>query len=317
MHKTLIVRLRNWIGDVVLGIPALKALEAAGFLPVLVGKRWSADLFEAYGWPVHHRADGLRKAVLQYKALATTARADEPGFDTHINALTFATSFSSALEMRMAGLRACGYAYEGRSMLLARAPAITLGGHALTSYWELAQQLLGTNHPPPKEIEYQVSQRHRQLAHATRERHAIKDGYVIICPFAGGTFEKLDKRWPLFAQFNAQLSDFVFKSGRQLVIVPGPGEEAIAQRDYSQAIMLSGVGVGEYSALIEQAALIISNDTGPGHIAAALGRPLISVLGPTKPEQWAPWGSSATILRRWPGWPSVEEVMQASRAAFC
>ena len=35
-------------------------------------------------------------------------------------------------------------------------------------------------------------------------------------------------------------------------------------------------------------------------MAAAVGAPLLSVLGPTKPEQWAPWGPGVTVLRRWP-----------------
>jgi heptosyltransferase II len=312
MQKTLIVRLRNWIGDVVLGIPALQTLAVAGYSPVLIGKRWATDLFEAYEWPVHHRKDGLRNAIGQYKQLAADARLTEPGFDAGINALTFATSFSSALEIRLAGLRACGYAYEGRSMLLAKAPPITLGGHALTSYWQLAQHLLGTSEAPPSEICYRVSDQQRARASAIRTQFHLKDGYVIICPFAGGTFEKLDKRWPLFAEYAKQLAAHAHKLDRQLVIVPGPGEESIALNEFSNALMVRNAGVGEYAALIEQAALIVSNDTGPGHLASALGRPLISVLGPTKPEQWAPWGASAHIVRRWPGWPSVDEVMQAT-----
>ena len=58
---------------------------------------------------------------------------------------------------------------------------------------------------------------------------------------------------------------------------------------------------------------MIANDTGPAHLAAAVGAPLLSVLGPTRPEVWAPWGPSVTVLRRWPEWPSADEVLHAAR----
>ena len=50
---------------------------------------------------------------------------------------------------------------------------------------------------------------------------------------------------------------------------------------------------------------------GPGHLAAAVGTPLLSVLGPTDPAQWGPWGPSASVVQRRPGWPGVREVLLA------
>ena len=73
------------------------------------------------------------------------------------------------------------------------------------------------------------------------------------------------------------------------------------------------MGLGLYAALLEGAALMISNDTGPGHIAAAVGTPLLSVLGPTDPAQWGAWGPRVHNVRRWPGWPSTAEVAAATQ----
>jgi heptosyltransferase II len=56
--------------------------------------------------------------------------------------------------------------------------------------------------------------------------------------------------------------------------------------------------------------LMVSNDTGPGHMAAAVGTPLVSVLGPTAPEQWRPWGERVDTVRCWPAWPQAEDVLQ-------
>ena len=72
--------------------------------------------------------------------------------------------------------------------------------------------------------------------------------------------------------------------------------------------------LGAYAALMEQAALVVSNDTGPGHLAAAVGVPLLSVLGPTVPGHWGAWGPSVHIERRWPGWPAADAILQRTHA---
>jgi heptosyltransferase-2 len=100
-----------------------------------------------------------------------------------------------------------------------------------------------------------------------------------------------------------------------VVLCPGPGEEAvIAHRDHPKAIILEGVGMGAYGALMREAALVISNDTGPGHLAAAVGVPLLSVLGPTEPGLWRPWGPEVHIERHWPRWPQVQEVLHRAES---
>ena len=55
---------------------------------------------------------------------------------------------------------------------------------------------------------------------------------------------------------------------------------------------------------------MISNDTGPAHMAAAVGAPVLSVLGPTLPELWAPWGPTVEVMRKNPGWLSPEDVLE-------
>jgi heptosyltransferase-2 len=74
------------------------------------------------------------------------------------------------------------------------------------------------------------------------------------------------------------------------------------------------VRLGTYAALMADAALMISNDTGPGHMAAAVGAPLVSVLGPTDPEQWRAWGPSVHLLGGRGRWPTRDEVHTATRA---
>jgi heptosyltransferase-2 len=80
--------------------------------------------------------------------------------------------------------------------------------------------------------------------------------------------------------------------------------------------VLPRVDLGTCAALMQQAAVMVSNDTGPGHLAAAVGAPLVSVFGPTEPGHWGAWGPTVNVVRHWPRWPTVEEVWAAVNAAI-
>ena len=309
--RPLIVRLRNWIGDVVLGVPALHLLQRHGFDLHLVARGgWAPALMAGHPWTVAVQPDGLRPRVAQLRDLRARCAQEDPGFNQRENALSLPHSFSSALELRLAGLKAVGYNQEGRRLLLARAEPITYGGHALTSYWALACRFLRIDEPAPAAIRLAVAPEQQAAARAELAAQGVHGRYIVICPFAGGTFEKLDKTWPDFPAFTRVAKAL----GLPLVVYPGPKELDAARRDHADAVVLPSANVGTYKALLAGAALVISNDTGPAHIAAAVGTPVLSVLGPTKPEQWAPWGPQVQVLRHWPRWPTVAEVMAAAEA---
>ena len=61
-RRPLIVRLRNWIGDVVLALPALEHLSQQGYDLVLVGKPWARDLLSGTPWQVHAMPRPLARA---------------------------------------------------------------------------------------------------------------------------------------------------------------------------------------------------------------------------------------------------------------
>jgi ADP-heptose:LPS heptosyltransferase len=311
--RPLIVRLRNWVGDVTLGVPTLQRLADSGHALQLVGKAWARELLAGHGWPVHALPKTLRERVQQLRELRQAALAVDPDLGRRINAVCFPYSFSSALEFRLAGLRALGHAYEGRSLLLARAAPRPRGVHELEVYWDLGNVLLDQSRPPPAAIGLRVSPAHREQAAALRSAHGIESGCIVICPFAGGTWDKQDKTWPAFADFVAQdLPAF----GRSVVVCPGPGEEAIAREHFACARLLPNVGLGTYAALLQDAALMVSNDTGPGHMAAAVGTPLISVLGPSDPALWRAWGPNVQVLRGPGTWPDRPAVAQAVARAL-
>lgn len=307
--RPLIVRLRNFVGDTVLSLPALRLLESHGYRLELVGKGWARGLLEAEGWPVHVRPAKLGERVAQLRALRQRCRGEDAGFDRRANTLLLPYAFSAALDARLAGLKAEGHAGDGRTWLMQRGHPRRDGRHTLVEYWELACDFLGIQAPPPPDIHMKVTDAQCAQALALLAAQGLEAGrYVLICPFANGRVEFLDRSWPAFPDFVRRLH----AAGRQVVIVPGPAEVQGAKDLYPDAIRLDGVALGVYNALLQLAGVVVSNDTGPAHMAAGVGARLLSVLGPTDPARWAPWGSSVTVMRRGPGeWSSVDEVLSA------
>jgi heptosyltransferase-2 len=309
-RRPLIVRLCNMVGDVVLGLPALQLLEAHGYELHLYGKGWAKALLGGHGWHITTRAGKLGDRIAQLRELKRQCMLADPSFDKRVNTLVMPNSFSSAFEPRWAGLKPAGFARDGRSLLLAQAwqaqhpspPA-----HALEGFWELACHLTGTSSPPPLQIDLCISPAAQRGADELLSAYGIQTGFTCIVPYAAGDVDGKDKRWPAFAAFTRELAA---RRDRQIVTCPGPGEDAIANQDHPDAICLPGVALDVYLGLLKRAALVISNDTGPAHMAAAVGTTVLSVLGPTKPEQWRPWGPQNRVAQG-PNhqWPTVSEVL--------
>lgn len=215
--------------------------------------------------------------------------------------------------MKLGGLRALGYSHEGRDIFLNETITRQDGLHELQAYWNLALRLTSFSPPypkPPEDIKLKVSKAHQDAALQLKKSNGIRPGYLVICPFAGGTYEKQPKSWHHFPDAARRLVDM----GLQVVLCPGPGEAAFAKEQFPDCMILEKVDLGVYAALLQTAALMISNDTGPGHLAAAVGTPTLSVLGPTNPLQWGAWGTNVRIVQGdHHTWPSIQAVLEATR----
>jgi heptosyltransferase-2 len=305
----LTVRLCNWIGDVVMALPALELLAANGYELHLYGKGWARTLLSGYDWPFTKRSDASFKARNSCRrALRATHSQGHTGSGGRINALSFPNSLSSALELRLSGHRVRGYAKDGRSFLLSARHERLHNKHVLETFWHLACQQIGQDLPPPERIAFRISEAAMAKADALIAAQGLSgQAFACVVPFATGMMFTFEKKWPHFAPFIERLAGDL-----PLVICPGPGEEAEAALHQAHAHVLPGVPLDVYAALMARASLVVANDTGPGHLAAAVGAPLISVLGPTDPEHWAPWGPKVTVVREWPQWPSAESVHQTA-----
>jgi heptosyltransferase II len=301
----LIVRLRNYVGDVVLSIPALEKLRDSGYELHLIGKPWAEDLLAAYGWTTYRLPAQFRERVSLYRKLRCDLLARDPGFDRRINALTFVTAFSSALDMRVAGLKAAGYASEARGWLLRKAAPYDPSRHAIDLYWDVAKLVHGNVQAAPRYATLNVHERYEREKAQRLLQANIRSRYVVLVPYPGGEIDGVSKKWGEFRSVVAPL----LARGLTLVMAPSPSEIEFTKEHYPEAVSLPDLSLGAYAALLRDAALTISNDTGPGHMAASVGGRLLSVLGPTKQSQWGARGPLVTILQGTNAWPRTDEVI--------
>jgi lipopolysaccharide heptosyltransferase I len=121
-----------------------------------------------------------------------------------------------------------------------------------------------------------------------------RDRVIVLNPGAG----RAAKRWPV-TRF-AELATGIARGGLgRPVVLWGPGE-----RDAAESIARGGVAVlapatdlGGLIALLRRARVLVAADTGPLHIAAALGVPCVGLYGPTSPERNGPYGAGHRTLR--------------------
>jgi heptosyltransferase-1 len=117
---------------------------------------------------------------------------------------------------------------------------------------------------------------------------------VLINPGAGWGA----KRWP--AERYAAVAQGLVERGCRVLVNAGPGEEPLAELIASQtggAATPLACSLAQLIALTRRLALAIAGDTGPLHLACALGRPVVGIYGPTDPARNGPFGTQFTVLR--------------------
>ena len=139
--------------------------------------------------------------------------------------------------------------------------------------------------------------------------------YALFVP--GGSAHRLDKRWS--AERYGQLGKILSDRGYDIVVIGGPQESALArqiQREVGQARDLTGrTDFAKVAMLGAKAALVVGNDTGPLHLAAAAGAPTVVLFSSASNPQLAAPRGHVTVLRSGNlADLSVAEVLQAANA---
>ena len=280
--QQLIVRLPNWVGDVIMCLPALQLLHQQGINLILVGKPWIHDLLQDMPYALNNQTS-LKNIPCQSMLLLTN-------------------SFSSALKARIAGKKCLGYATDGRRLFLQKAIQkpknihetmvfLTLAQEALIYFFGLTPPILSEDDTKPR----------LAIASTSTSFHA-KPPYVVLCPFAHGTTrDKKSKKWPKWHALAREITHL------NPIICPGPNEIAEAHEFFPNAQTIHHLSLHEYAEVLSHAHLVIANDSGPMHIAAALHTPTIGLFGATDPARTGP--KTAIILGNAKEWPSLEMVI--------
>jgi heptosyltransferase-1 len=114
---------------------------------------------------------------------------------------------------------------------------------------------------------------------------------ALITPGAGWGA----KRWP--PERYASVAEGLAERGLHVVVNAGPGEEPLAAAIASGSAVALTATLPQLIALTRRIALCIGGDTGPLHLASALGRPVVGIYGPTDPSRNGPYGTRARVLR--------------------
>ncbi|MBV8210097.1 MAG: heptosyltransferase [Burkholderiaceae bacterium] len=303
------MRLPNHLGDACMASAALDLLASRGHALTLVGRSWARDLYAGYPWPMLPLPAGrLARLRALYRLAHTLARATP--------ALLLTNSFSSALEMRLAGLRPLGYDTDGRGWLLSRSFAVPdrwgRDMHTAEYYHWLARCVIDRPVPPPTRIALQLAPTAATHARWVLDAAAVRPPYVMLCPVAIGLHHGQVKAWDGFSR----LCEELVQRGHRVVACPGPGEHDAVAAAVPQAVLLGETDVAGFAGLLAQAQLVVANDSGAGHLAAAVGAHLISVFGVTELERTRPLGENVQVLGSASGWPDYEEVRSAVFAAL-
>lgn len=156
-----------------------------------------------------------------------------------------------------------------------------------------------------RELVFNLSSEEKEAAQYLLSSWNIdQDSYIIGIHPGGSSF---DKRWP--EKQYAELADRLVKNyNATVLILCGPDELRLAQdiqaTMQSESIVYAPKSIRELGALLSCCNMVVCNDSGPMHIAAALDIPTVAIFGPTDHVAWHPMSENASIVRRdMPCWP--------------
>ncbi len=112
--------------------------------------------------------------------------------------------------------------------------------------------------------------------------------YVVIHPFAS----EAAKTWPAerFLEVARRLRE---AHGLEPVFLAGPADDASRLAEFR---VWRAAPLKDVKSLMSGAALFVGNDSGPAHVAAAFGVPVVVLFGPSNPVTWAPWRTEAQVM---------------------
>ena len=288
--------LPNWIGDVVMATPALRALRKhygpqahlVGVMrpyvaEVLAGNPWLDDAVVYTKTAAGRSENSARQATRRLRA----AKLDQ--------ILLFTNSFRTAwMAWRSGAPRRVGIRGEGRGLLLTRRlaqpknPLTGLPLATIDTYLELASAV-GCPPEPPR-LELATTPADEQAADGVWQRLGLPPGREVVVFNTGGAYGNA-KNWP--AEHFAALAQRVAADwGFSVLVNCGPKErdtarEIVARAGDRRVVSLAEereLPIGLTKACIRRARMLVTTDSGPRYLAIAFDRPVVTLFGPTDPR---------------------------------
>lgn len=299
--RRVLIREVNWLGDVVMSVPAVKALRRAmpaAHLSVLV-RSDLASLFDGSGWVdeilpfrIHRGLGGLadRRRVVR---LIRSRR-----FDL---AVVLPRSFQSALWVALAGVpERVGFAADGRGLLLTnqtRRTSAALGRHQVHDHLLLLQETLAIA-GCADDYALDVHEPHRARMQAWLTSRRQRSGKLIAMAVTAAFGPS--KEWPC-ERYAALIDLLAERYDAECVLIGAPAErrrvEDVARASGNGALVAAGeTSVGEALALLSLCDGFAGNDSGAMHMAGALGIPTVGIFGSTDAHRTGPLGPRTRIL---------------------
>ncbi len=294
-QRFLVIRLGS-LGDLVHTLPAVAALRSSfpnSRIDWVVERKWL---------PLVELASGIDRVIPWDRGVAGTVRCvSELRRNRYNCALDFQGLYKSAFLARLSGASQriglhSTFAREPGSSILYTNRVIPKGKHAV----EMAMSLsAGAGAEWPARLKFPLAQpaEEKSALLETLAREGISEFYVIS-PGGGWT----SKCWPAqrYGELCRELSG---KMGVRVIVNSGPGEDAIAAKVVEAARpskpFVYSPRLRELVPMLAMAKLVVAADTGPLHLAAALGTRLVALFGPTDPDRNGPM-PQGKVLRRAP-----------------
>lgn len=299
----IVVRGTNWVGDAVMQIPAMRELRRV--FPdaqiTLYTRSWAQGIFED--------ADFIDEILPFEKSDSVFKQAKawrQKNFDL---AILLTNSFESALVAKFSKAKQrIGYATEGRSFLLTKSisvPNWKNSRHEIFYYLNLAAEtqksIFGSTTISEADPQFglRVSDQRKEAARKLLIENGVDLSKKIVA-FCPGSTNSRAKRWQ--TESYAKLNDLLQEDQQAEVILIGAqdelevSEKVAAQAKRKPSLVTGQTTLAELVATLSICDLLVSNDTGPAHIAAALETKTLVIFGPTNPLTTHPIG--AKIVRK-------------------